>query len=85
MLGCAGVPPPARPNSTVEITFTSSRAILDVVPDRDPPPDLPTILHQQARDLEHLIAEAQRILGEVRENLSKLRHAGDPSAPNQKA
>jgi len=43
------------------------------------------ILDRQARELERLIKEAQRIHREVKEHLSKLRHAGDRSAPNKKS
>jgi hypothetical protein len=48
-----------------------------------PRPDA-EILDGQARELERLIKETQRIQ-EVKEHLSKLRHAGDRSAPNKKS
>ena len=49
-----------------------------------PRPDA-EILEGQARELERLIKEAQRLHREVTEHLSKLRHAGDGSTPNKKS
>ncbi len=39
---------------------------------------------QEAQALQKLIKEAQRIHTEISIHLSKIRHAGHPSAPNKK-
>ena len=47
-------------------------------------PTATELLQEQARALERLIKEAQRIHTEMTTHLSKIHHAGDPSAPNKK-
>jgi hypothetical protein len=47
-------------------------------------PTLVEILQEQARALQTVIKEAQRIHAELTQEMEKLRHAGDQSAPNKK-
>jgi hypothetical protein len=44
-------------------------------------PTATEVLQEQARALQDLIKEAQRIHAEITSQLTKLRHAGDRSAP----
>jgi len=47
-------------------------------------PTVAELLQEQARALQSLIKEAQRIRTEITGHLEKLRHAGDRSTPRKK-
>ena len=71
---------------TVELYGVPIHAILLFrMADEPQDPELRTVLEEQARSLQRLIDDAQRIQREITAHLSKLRRAGDPSTPNKKS